>query len=139
MRLSARNQIKGIVTGVEEGAVSAIVTIDADGTPITATISNAAAKELGLCAGMEAYAVIKATSVLVATDVGKISARNRFAGAIEEVEKGAVQSFVTLRTAAGTAIKATISNSAVDDLGLKAGDAATAVVKATDVMVGIDH
>jgi len=138
VKLSARNQIKGIITEVEEGAVSAIVTIDAEGTPITATISNAAVKELGLAAGMEAYAVIKATSVLIATDVGKISARNRFAGIVEEVEAGAVQSFVTLRTAVGTSIRATISNSAVQDLGLKAGDAATAVVKATDVMVGID-
>lgn len=69
MLLSARNQLKGTVTALQEGAVNCIVTIDiGGGNMITATISLASAKELGLKAGMEAYAVIKATSVMVGVD-----------------------------------------------------------------------
>lgn len=64
MKLSARNQIPGIVTAVEEGAVNAIVKLDADGTTISGTISMAAVKELGLVPGKQAIAVIKATSVM---------------------------------------------------------------------------
>ena len=48
MKISARNQFKGIVSKVNEGAVNGIVTIDVNGTPVSATISMAAIKELGL-------------------------------------------------------------------------------------------
>lgn len=65
MELSARNKIKGVVSNINEGAVNAIVTLDAaGGNQITATISLAAVKELGLKKGKEAVAVIKATSVM---------------------------------------------------------------------------
>ena len=66
MKLSARNQFKGTVTGIDEGAVNAIVRIDiGGGHTISATISMAAVRELKLQAGSSAYAVIKATSVMV--------------------------------------------------------------------------
>ena len=68
MKLSARNQLAGTVTKIEEGAVNGIVVIDVNGTPISATISMAAIKELGLAPGKKAYAVIKATSVMVGVD-----------------------------------------------------------------------
>lgn len=69
MKLSARNQFKGKVTGIETGAVNAIVTIDiGGGNIVSSTISMAAVKDLGLEVGKEAYAVIKATSVMVAVD-----------------------------------------------------------------------
>ena len=63
--LSARNQFAGKVTSVKEGAVNAIVTIDVNGTPVTATISLEAVKHLGLAEGKEATAVIKATEVMI--------------------------------------------------------------------------
>ena len=57
MKISARNQFAGKVTAVKEGAVNGIVTIDVNGTPVTATISMASIKELGLEAGRDAVAV----------------------------------------------------------------------------------
>ncbi|HAE81549.1 MAG TPA: transporter, partial [Lachnoclostridium sp.] len=48
MKLSARNQFPGVVCKVTEGAVNGIVVIDVNGTPVTATISMNAIKELGL-------------------------------------------------------------------------------------------
>lgn len=69
MKLSARNQFKGTVVNIQEGAVNGIVKIDiGGGNVISATISMASIKELGLQVGGEAYAVIKATSVMVGVD-----------------------------------------------------------------------
>ena len=69
MKHSARNQFKGKVVAIEEGAVNAIVKIDiGGGNVISATISMAAVRELGLKVGGDAYAVIKATSVMVGID-----------------------------------------------------------------------
>lgn len=69
MKLSARNQLKGTITSIEEGAVNAIVLIDiGGGNTISSTISMNSVKELGLKAGQEAYAVIKSTSVMVGID-----------------------------------------------------------------------
>ncbi|MEO2613599.1 TOBE domain-containing protein [Blautia wexlerae] len=69
MKLSARNQLKGKVVSINNGAVNSIVSIDiGGGNIITATISCAAVKELNLKVGSDAYAVIKATNVMVGID-----------------------------------------------------------------------
>lgn len=69
MKISARNQFKGKITAIEEGKVNGIVKIDiGGGHTISSTISMASIKELGLKVGGEAYAVVKATSVMVAVD-----------------------------------------------------------------------
>ena len=133
--LSARNQFAGKVTSVKEGAVNGIVTIDVNGTAVTATISMDSIKNLGVEAGKEATAFVKATEVMVAVGELKISARNQFAGKVTKVEAGAVNSIVTIEAPVGT-ISATISNAAVAELGLEAGKEATAVIKATSVMIG---
>lgn len=67
IKLSARNQFAGEIVKVEEGAVNAVVTLKTDGgSMISATISMAAVKELGLASGVKAKAVVKATSVMIA-------------------------------------------------------------------------
>ena len=139
MKLSARNQFAGTVTKVAEGAVNGIVTIDVNGTPVSATISMAAIKDLGLEPGKKAYAVIKATEVMVG--LGEhlaLSARNQFPGKVTSVEKGAVNAIVHMDVLGGNSLSATISNNAVEELKLAAGVDALAVIKATSVMVGID-
>ena len=69
MKLSARNQFKGKILDIQEGAVNGIVKIDiGGGNVISATISMTSIKELGLQVGGEAYAVIKATSVMDGVD-----------------------------------------------------------------------
>ncbi|UGY09468.1 TOBE domain-containing protein [Phyllobacterium pellucidum] len=67
----------------------------------------------------------------------KISARNRLKGKVVEVTKGATTAHVRIDVG-GSVVTASITNEAVDDLGLKVGDNAYAVVKASDVMVAID-
>lgn len=69
MKISARNQIKGTITSIEKGAVNAIVKLDiGGGNIISATISLESINELKLEVGKSAYAIIKATSVMVGID-----------------------------------------------------------------------
>ena len=68
MKLSARNQLKGTIVEVKKGATTAHVRIDIGGQPITASITNESADELRLEEGKAAYAIIKATSVMVGVD-----------------------------------------------------------------------
>ena len=69
MKLSARNQLKGKVIDIKTGAVNSIVTLDiGGGNIIVSTISCSAVEELGLEVGSDAYAVIKATNVMVGID-----------------------------------------------------------------------
>ena len=69
MRISARNQFKGTILSIDAGAVNGIVKIDiGGGNVMSSTISMNAIKELGLEVGKEAYAVVKATSVMVSVD-----------------------------------------------------------------------
>ncbi len=68
----------------------------------------------------------------------KLSARNVLPGKVLEVKKGATTAHVRLELDGGTVITASVTNEAVDGLGLGAGDRACAVVKASDVMVGKD-
>ena len=68
----------------------------------------------------------------------KLSARNQLKGKILEVKKGATTSHVRLEIAPGLIITSSITNEVVDDLGLKVGGAATAVIKASSVMIAVD-
>jgi molybdopterin-binding protein len=68
MKLSARNQLKGRIVGVTRGATTSHVRIDIGGAVVTSSITNEAVDELKLAAGQDAYAVIKASDVMVAID-----------------------------------------------------------------------
>ena len=68
MKISARNRLKGQVTEVTKGATTAHVKIEVGGTVVTASITNEAVDELKLAKGQTAYAVIKASDVMVAVD-----------------------------------------------------------------------
>ena len=68
----------------------------------------------------------------------KLSARNVIKGKVVQVTRGQTTAHVKIEIAAGTIITASITNEAVDELKLKAGDAAYAVIKASDVMVARD-
>lgn len=141
MKISARNQLKGTISTVSEGAVNGVVAIDLGDATIKADITMEAINDLGLKEGMTAYAIIKATNVMFAAGterISSISARNQLAGTVAEVEKGAVNGHVSLKLADGNAIKGSITNEAIDDLGLTEGAPALAIFKATDVIVGVE-
>lgn len=65
----------------------------------------------------------------------KLSARNKMDGKVTAVEKGQTTAHVKIEIANGVVVTASITNEAVDDLGLKVGDQASAIVKASDMIV----
>ena len=68
MRISARNSLKGKIIEVNKGATTSHVRIDVGGTIVTASITNTSVDELSLKVGKTAYAVIKASDVMVGID-----------------------------------------------------------------------
>jgi len=69
MKLSARNVLKGRVVALTPGAVNVEVVIEvAPGVQVVSIITKSSAESLGLAVGKEAYAVVKASSVMVAVD-----------------------------------------------------------------------
>lgn len=68
MKISARNVLKGKIVEVQKGATTAHVKLDVGGTIITSSITNASVDELQLTVGKVAYAVIKASDVMVGVD-----------------------------------------------------------------------
>lgn len=68
----------------------------------------------------------------------KLSARNQIGGTVAEVRKGQTTAHVRIDIGNGVIITASITNEAVDELGLKPGDKAIAVIKASDVMVAVE-
>ena len=68
MKISARNKLQGKIVEVKKGATTAHVKIDIGGQMVTAAITNESAEELKLAAGKPAYAVIKASDVMIGID-----------------------------------------------------------------------
>jgi molybdopterin-binding protein len=68
MKLSARNQLRGKIIGITRGATTSHVRVDIGGAIVTASITNEAVDELRLFDGQQAYAVIKASDVMIGID-----------------------------------------------------------------------
>jgi molybdopterin-binding protein len=68
----------------------------------------------------------------------RISARNQIKGTVLEVKKGATTSHVRVDIGGGQIVTSSITNEAVDDLGIMAKSSVTVVVKASDVMIAVD-
>ena len=104
MKISARNQLKGTVSAIAEGAVNGVVSIDLGSTMVKADITMEAINDLGLKEGTDAMAIIKASNVMFAAGserIQGISARNQIAGTIASVKKGAVNGHVAIETPRG--------------------------------------
>jgi len=140
MKISARNALKGTISAITKGAVNAEVVIGLQGQEtIISVITNASVERLGLVKGKGAFAVIKASDVMVGKNVesAKLSARNVLAGKVADLEDGAVNSEVGIQLPGGTVIIASITKESVKALGLKRGDPVSAIVKASHVLVGV--
>lgn len=138
MRTSARNQFAGTVSAVAEGPVSTEVTITLPGgSAITAALSSSAARRMKLRRGQEALALVKAPFVVLVTDFAgwRLSASNQLEGTVSRIERGAVSTLVSLTLPGGAVLTASITNEALEALALRVGQPATAVFKASAVMV----
>ncbi|MGC2062632.1 MAG: TOBE domain-containing protein [Thermodesulfovibrionales bacterium] len=141
MRISARNILAGTVKSVEKGKVVAIVKVELkSGDVISSIITDDSVDRLGLKPGVAAYVIVKASSVMIGkggSDL-KLSARNIVKGTINKIKEGMVMAEIGLDVGNGETISATISDESTKKLGLKEGEEALAVFKATSVMIGVD-
>lgn len=136
--ISTRNQLKGEVQAVSDGAVNSEVTLRLGDHEITAIITRASVERLGLAAGKTAYALMKASDVMIASRevAAGISARNCLAGTVARIENGAVNDEITLDIGNGQSVVAIITHASVERLGLAVGKPACALIKASSVMIG---
>jgi molybdate transport system regulatory protein len=140
MLTSARNQLRGKVSAIQRGAVNDEVEISLpSGQKIVAVLTHSSTQSLGLQVGSEAFALIKASWIILFTHMSgvRLSARNQLAGTVEKVTPGGVNSEVTLKLASGDVIAAIVTNESVHKLALSPGVAASAVFKASSVIVGV--
>ena len=140
MRTSARNQFHGKVTGVRHGAVNDEVEMEIVGRQkITAIITHESTENLGLRPGVEALALIKSSSVIIVTDDEgvRFSTRNRLQGTVSRLQPGAVNTEVVIDLGGGSSVAAIVTNVSSQALDLKVGAPATAIFKASSVILGI--
>lgn len=140
LKTSARNQLAGKVTKVTRGAVNDEIELGLPGgQTIVAVVTHESTEALGLAEGGDAFALIKASWVMLMEDSpAKLSARNQLRGTVASVTRGAVNAEVTLSLDDSTTVTAIITNQSADTLGLAAGQKAVAVVKASSVIIGVN-
>jgi molybdate transport system regulatory protein len=140
MKTSARNQFVGNIASLTVGPVTTEVRLSLrGGQTLTAALSSRAAQELALHTGQEAMALVKASSVVLVGDFAgfRLSASNQLAGTISRVARGAVSSLVGLTLPGGVVITASLTNDAVEAMDLAVGQPASAVFKASAVMLAV--
>lgn len=140
MKVSARNVFSGRITGLVDGAVNAEVELTTSGgDKLVAVVTEGGVQSLGLEVGKEVVAFVKAPWVMVLAGEGNVrfSARNQLAGKVKGLHKGAVNTEVGIELPGGSTVYAVITNEAVMELGLKEGVPATALIKASHMVLGV--
>ncbi|TCP61554.1 molybdate transport system regulatory protein [Rhodovulum bhavnagarense] len=140
MKTSVRNVYRCTVQGVTGSAVSAEVDMSLGaGQRLVSVITGQSAAEMDLGPGKEVFALLKSSLVAIAAghDIGPVSVRNRLEGTLLSRTDGEVNSEIVLDLGWGKTLAATITRDSADDLGLGPGDRATALVKASHVILAL--
>lgn len=140
LQTSARNQFDGVVSALTAGPVNCEVQLQLPGGDVlTAVVTQAAARELGLAVGGRAVAIVKAPWVIVANakdDAGlRYSARNQLSGTVSALTLGPVNAEVAITLPGGSVVHAVITQEAVAELGLAVGQPARAIIKASHIVL----
>jgi molybdate transport system regulatory protein len=140
LKTTARNQFIGHVTQLKRGTVNdEIELVVAGGQKIVAIVTHESAEDLDLAPGACAYALINASAIIVVTDGAgaRFSARNQLAGHIARLQTGAVNTEVVIALPGGATIAAIVTNDSSTALELAVGVAASAIFKASCVILGV--
>jgi len=141
MKTTARNALSGTIDAVTDGAVNAEVSLDiGEGRKVIAIVTADSVADLGLAPGRPATALIKSSFlILVPGDQApRSSARNGFQGEIVRREDGAVNSEIVLAIGAGKTLTAIVTLESARSLGLNEGTRASALIKASHVILAVD-
>jgi molybdate transport system regulatory protein len=140
VKVSARNVFKGTISQLQAGAVNAEISLKLPGgNQLVAVVTMESVKSLGLAVGKEAVALVKAPWVMLMTDSSdiRLSARNCLEGKVTSVTDGAVNAEVVIQLDGGAEVYSIVTRDAVTELGLKPGVSATAVIKASHIILGV--
>lgn len=138
MKTSARNQFFATVSAVRKGAVNDEIELTmAGGQKLAAIVTSESTDVLGLTPGAATFALVKASSIILVTEPGtaKFSARNQLSGTISRVVPGAVNTEVSLALPGGVTVVAIITNESLTEMALAEGVAATAMCKASAIIL----
>ncbi len=136
LRTSARNALRGTVVAIEDGEVTAKVTLDLGGDlEIVSIITRRSREELGLALGKPAIALIKSSFVVLADDGPLEESANRLVGTVVDREDGGEVSEITLSLSAGKTLVATVPASATPPA---VGDRAVAAVAPANVILAVE-
>ncbi|WP_319413519.1 TOBE domain-containing protein [uncultured Cohaesibacter sp.] len=141
MRTSARNVFHGIVEEIIPGAVNSEIALRlSEQTVLTIVITNKSVESLELRVGTEAFALIKASTPLLMADIEnmKLSARNQIHGTVMTVDHGAVNSEVQLDIGNSKTLTVVITRHSAQSLGIEPGAPMCAVVKASQIILGVE-
>lgn len=141
MQTSARNSFFGLVEKIQAGQVNHEITLKLAGDDkIVATVTSDSVDRMNLKPGAEAYAIIKASWVVLAKPEVKnsISARNFLCGKVQQITEGPVNVEVNIELPGKNVITSIITKDSLQELGLKTGEKVCAMIKASHVLVGID-
>lgn len=140
MKTSARNQFLGKVSKITPGAVNDEIELEVAGDhKIIAIITHESSKDLALAVGVEAFALIKSSSIIIVVndESTRFSARNTLTGTVVRIQPGAVNTEIVLDLNNGGSVAAIITNTSINTLELAEGKTATAIFKASDVIIGL--
>jgi molybdate transport system regulatory protein len=140
VKTSARNQFFGKVTAIKQAQVNVEVELSlTGGDKIHAVVTHDGLNDLNLQIGSEAWALVKASWVILAMpEAAKLlSARNKLSGVVTRINQGGVNAEVSLQCKGGNVISATLTNESVSELKISVGSEVCAVFKASSVILGI--
>jgi molybdate transport system regulatory protein len=141
MKTSARNQLFGKIASIHRGTVNDEVSLALPGgQTIVSVLTHESTETLGLEEGVAAFALVKASWVILLADDGgpvRLSARNQLRGTVSAVTRGAVNAEVSVALDATTVVTAVITNESVDTLALAEGQPVVAAFKASSVILGV--
>jgi molybdate transport system regulatory protein len=147
MKISARNQLEGVITALVCGPVNAEVTLGLPGGDcLVAVVTTRSVWSLGLAVGGHATAIVKAPWVVVTAGDGgftsgdggpRFPVRNQLGGVVTAVKSGAIHAEVAITLPGGAMVHAVITRDAVAALGLVPGAPACAVIKASHVVLAV--
>jgi molybdate transport system regulatory protein len=141
LKTSARNVYEGTILAVQKGAVNDEIEMVLDGgsTRLASLITSKSSKTLGLEPGKKVIALFKAPWVILLSesDGVRFSVRNQLDGTIVSLKEGVVNAEVRVRLDGGEGLTAIVTLDSVKSLGIEAGSRITALIEASNVIIGV--
>ena len=129
------NRLCGTIINITQGQIHAHVQILWKEIPLSVIITRASCEDMHLLAGDTISVLVKGTDIMIAKAfLGMLSARNRAKGIVRQVIQGDVLSKIFVESQ-GDMLHAIITNTSLKEMGIKAGDEITAIVKSTELIL----